>query len=252
MQDPFLSQRRMLLISNSYAYRKTYLEHVLDIIGAFLLDARRVTLLPFADCQNINKLAITAESAFKKIGKKILNLNRFHPTDMPSAIAESEAIFVAGGNTWWLTEHLQRYQLLDPIRNRVNQGMPYIGVSAGSIVACPEMRTTNDTAITWLPSPITLGIFPHQINPHYYDPDPGSTHQGESRATRMIEFTNKNPDKAVIGLRENCWIVVNHGKAALRSNNNVTCPIFLNGKVYGYWQPGPVPIDLSAKEIKLP
>jgi dipeptidase E len=38
---------------------------------------------------------------------------------------------------------MYRLDLLDPIRERVRAGLPYLGVSAGSNLACPPLPSRN-------------------------------------------------------------------------------------------------------------
>jgi len=123
----------------------------------------------------------------------------------PEALRKAEAIFVGGGNTFRLVKALQLGGDLDVIRDRVSSGTPYIGSSAGTNLAAPSLRTSNDMPIVQPPSFETLGLVPFQINPHYLDPDPDSEHQGETRELRITEFLEEN-DVPVLGLREGTWL----------------------------------------------
>src|SRR6185436_20471708 len=100
---------------------------------------------------------------------------------------------------------LYEFDLLDVIRNRVGAGMPYIGSSAGSNMACPTIRTTNDMPIVQPPSFEALSLISFQINPHYLDPDANSTHMGETREQRIIQFLEDN-ETPVAGLREGAML----------------------------------------------
>jgi dipeptidase E len=128
--------------------------------------------------------------------------------DPVAAVREAAAIFVGGGNTFRLVDELQRRKLLDPIRDRVRAGVPYIGISAGTNVACPTMQTTNDMPIVQPSSFAALGLVPFQINAHYFNGKTFVTHGealqehfGETRDERLREFHEMNATP-VIGLWE--------------------------------------------------
>ena len=141
-----------------------------------------------------------------KVGGRLremgLSLKSVHDvSNVSRAVEEADVIFVGGGNTFRLLKGLQDNGLLDPIRRRVAAGAPYIGSSAGSIVACPTLKTTKDMPVLQPASFDALGLVRFQISPHYLDPDPASTHMGETQEERIMQFLEEN-EEAVVGLRE--------------------------------------------------
>ena len=126
----------------------------------------------------------------------------------------AEALFIGGGNTFRLLKSLYDFDLIVPIRRRVFAGMPFIGSSAGSNVSCPTIRTTKDMPIVEPPSLDALGLVPFQISPHYLDPDPGSTHMGETQEQRILQFLEESATP-VVGLREGSMLRVEEGSIHL-------------------------------------
>jgi len=117
--------------------------------------------------------------------------------------------------------------LLGAIRRRVAAGVPYVGSSAGSIVACPTLGTTKDMPVVQPSSFEALGLIPFQISPHYLDPDPSSTHMGETQEERIMQFLEEN-EEAVVGLREGSILRVQEGAVLLKGTN--TARIFCCGE----------------------
>ncbi|MFW6276563.1 MAG: dipeptidase PepE, partial [Bacteroidota bacterium] len=140
-----------------------------------------------------------AANAFKPLGYKIKSC---HKADDPkSFIEDASAIAVGGGNTFHLLKKMYEYGLIETIREKAKKGIPYIGWSAGSNMACPSIRTTNDMPIVQPPSFEALNLIPFQINPHFVDTHI-ENHKGETREQRIQEFTIANPGMYVVGLRE--------------------------------------------------
>jgi dipeptidase E len=123
-------------------------------------------------------------------------------------------VFVGGGNTFRLLKTLQDARLLQPLAARARAGMPYLGASAGTNIAAPTIRTTNDMPIVQPDSFDALGLVPFQINPHYLDADPATRHMGETREERLREFLEEN-DRTVVGLREGAWLRVEDARLSL-------------------------------------
>ena len=207
---------RLLLISNSTLHGSGYLDHCADAIASFLKPSvARVLFVPYAISDRDGYVA-KARRRFEQMG---LELDSVHeaPEGPAFAVRKADALFVGGGNSLRLLDALWREQLIDPIRHRVCGGMPYVGASAGSNVACPTIKTTNDMPIVEPPTLEALGLVPFNINPHYRDPLPGSTHMGETREQRIAEFHEENTPP-VVGLREGAWLLVDDRAVSLQGS----------------------------------
>lgn len=215
--------KRVLLISNSTLYGSGYLDHAKTEIRDFLGSTKRVLFVPYA----LHDRDAYATQAREKFGRMGYELTSAHTASNPQkAVAETDAVFVGGGNTFRLLKALYDFGLLETIRKRVNTGMPYIGSSAGSNVAGPTIKTTKDMPIVQPPSFDALGLVPFQISPHYQDPDPNSTHMGETQEERIRQFLEEN-DTPVAGLREGAMVRVENGITTLKGSSGAR--IFRNG-----------------------
>lgn len=206
---------RLLLISSSVVHGSGYLDHCAAEIRDLLGDrAERVLFVPFA-LHDRDAYATKARQRFAALGYGLDSLHE--AADPVAAVAAAQAIFIGGGNTFRLLATLYRRGVVEPIRRRVADGMPYLGTSAGSNVACPTIRTSNDMPIVEPPSFDALGLVGFQINPHYLDPDPTSKHQGETREQRLREYHEDN-DLPVVGLREGAMLRVEGAAVELRGS----------------------------------
>ncbi len=198
---------KLLLISNSTVYGGGYLEHAEKDIREVVAGGTKVVFVPYA-VHDLGAYAEKARDRFREMGLSLVSIHDV--SNMPRAIDQADAIFVGGGNTFRLLKGLHDHDLLAPIRRRVASGIPYIGSSAGSIVACPSLKTTKDMPVVQPPSFQALNLVPFQISPHYLDPDPSSTHMGETQEERIMQFLEEN-EEVVIGLREGSILRVQEG-----------------------------------------
>jgi dipeptidase E len=194
---------RLLLLSNSRDSEGRYLEWAREAIRDFLgRSIVNVVFIPYAAVRATpESYATLAREAFEQMGYSLTALIGGVTSNPAEAIARAEAIVVGGGNTFRLLEQLNTNDLLGEIRGRVAAGVPYIGWSAGSVVACPTIRTTNDMPIVEPPSLRALGLVPFQINAHYTTAHPLGF-QGETRDERLAEFLELNRGVDVLALPE--------------------------------------------------
>ena len=198
-------QKSILLISSSSVAGSGYLDPFEETIKTFLKDIPEIVFVPYsADKKNWDTYTQKIGERFNLFGIDVKGIH-----EVANIIENFKAIFVGGGNTFRLLTHLQQFGLLSKINNAVlNKGMRYIGSSAGSNVACKTICTTNDMPIIYPPKGFdAINLIPLQINPHYIDPDPKSTHMGETRDDRIKEFHEANTTP-VIGLREGAFLKI--------------------------------------------
>lgn len=218
---------RLLLISSSNVHGYGYLDHAEPALRAFLGEARTVAFVPFAGHDHTAYIAKVRE----RLARMTIAVSG------PEAIEDADAIFVGGGNTFRLLKTLYERDLLRTIRDRARSGIPYIGSSAGSVIAAPTMRTTNDMPIVQPPSFDALGLVPFQLNCHYLDDDPHSQHQGETREERILEFHEEN-STPVVGLREGTMLRVDDSSVTLVGEK--TARIFRQGQAPVEAAPGSI------------
>jgi dipeptidase E len=226
---------RLLLLSNSTCYGKGYLEHALGDIRDFLGDSvKNVVFVPYAGVTIAwDTYTEKVRERYAEIGYDLVSV---HDTaDPAAAVGEAEAIAVGGGNTFYLLETMYENRLVDAIRHRVMAGAPYMGWSAGSNVACPTIKTTNDMPIVQPRTFDAMGLVPFQINPHYTDAVPPE-HQGETRADRLAEFIQANPGVDVVGLREGSIMRVEDDSISLLGDKNML--LFHKGRETEEYKPG--------------
>lgn len=219
--------RKLIIASTSTLHGGNYLEYLLPELQDSLAGCSSLLFIPYARPGGISHDDYTKKvaDAFLPLAITVKGLHEF---DNPAeAIKNAEALFTGGGNTFLLVSQLYRYKVIDALTTAVNSGTPYLGTSAGSNVCGLTMQTTNDMPIIYPPSFKTLGFVSFNINPHYLDPMPDSTHMGETRETRIKEFHQFNT-QPVLGLREGSWLEVN-GKTIILKGD-LQARLFRQGK----------------------
>ncbi|KAM9347648.1 alpha-aspartyl dipeptidase [Symphorus nematophorus] len=228
-------KRRLLLVSNSTLHGSGYLDHCQQQISNFFgKDVKRVLFVPYA-LHDRDAYTKTARDKFKTLGYEVDGIHE--ASDPVDAVRKAEGIFIGGGNTFRLLKSLYDNKVVSEIRKRVlEDGVPYMGSSAGTNVATISINTTNDMPIVYPPSFSAIGLVPFNINPHYLDADPSSRHMGETREQRITQYHEEPDTPCVLGLREGSLLRVEGDKATLLGTTKAR--LFTRGKPTVEYEPG--------------
>ena len=234
--------KNAIIASTSTLANEDYLQYLLPELELLFSQCKTILFIPYARPGGVSHEEYTekVQTAFEKINKKVVGIHEFDNPE--NAIRQAEGIFTGGGNTFVLVSQLYKNKIMSTLAEVLKNGTPYLGCSAGSNICGLSMQTTNDMPIAYPPSFQTLGIIPFNINPHYLDPNPDSTHMGETRETRIKEFHAYN-SAPVLGLREGSWIEVKADKVTLKGP--LTARLFLKNQV-----PEVLPADYDLSDLK--
>lgn len=209
--------KKLIIASTSTLHGGNYLEYLLPNLKSHFENCEEVIFIPYARPGGITHEEYTQKVAetFKSININIRGLHEF--SNPVEALKKAKGIFTGGGNTFLLVTQLYQNNVMEVLKEVIENGTPYLGSSAGSNITGISMQTTNDMPIVYPPSFKTLGLIPFNLNPHYLDADLQSKHMGETRETRIKEFHAFN-DIPVLGLREGSWLEVTGETIILKGN----------------------------------
>lgn len=230
---------QLLIVSTSTVFGKPYLSYLNEEITDFFNRKKNILFIPYARPSGLSWDDYTAKAAekFNELGFDMRGVHTFASNQ--EALDWAGGVFTGGGNTFLLLKTIYESGLFPLLDAAVKNGLPYMGTSAGCNITGLSIGTTNDMPIVYPPSFDAFGWVKFNLNPHYLDPETGTTHMGETREQRIAEFHYFNT-QPVVGLREGSWLRVN--------GNSITLNGTLSARVFKPQQP---PIEVVSGEFKL-
>jgi dipeptidase E len=207
---------RVLLVSNS---GRPYLEHCRGALREFFgPDVHRVGFVSAATLADPEHYFMRAQDGFQGLGVELVHVH--WEREPLKTLAQVDALFAGGGNTYALLDRVRSSGLLEAIRERAQAGMPYAGASAGANLAGPTVLTTNDWNVVALAHFGALHLVPFNINPHYKESDPAMAPDSETRDDRIREYHVRNKN-AVVGIEEETMVRFEDGVATVVGRRRV-------------------------------
>lgn len=178
---------------------------------------RRVVLVLHASHPaDRDRMEARLQKAFAHLLGETTKAESLHRRDAAGArelIAQAEAFFVGGGETFVLVAELARTGQMAQIRARVLAGVPYGGASAGANIAGLIIGTTNDFPVADIPNRAALALLPVTVNPHHPLPEPKADYA--ARVGKIKGYLRFNPSETVLALANASIVRLHGGRATL-------------------------------------
>ena len=136
--------------------------------------SKKILFIPTAaNVEEYKNYMYLTEKAFEDIGYEVDNfdISVFSEKNVKEKLSKAEIIFISGGNTFYLLQELKRKNLISYLKERIENGLLYIGESAGSVIAAPDIEYASviddKTVATELDDYTGLNLVDFYIVPHF-------------------------------------------------------------------------------------
>ena len=149
---------------------------VADIFEKFAgtAEGKTVTFIPTASAvEKVNFFVKSGKKALEKMGLIVdeLEISAAGIDEIREKLTANDFIYISGGNTFYLLQELRKSGAGEIIRQQVELGKIYIGESAGSMVAAPNIAFAQGMDSVKKASELVsmegLGLADFYVVPHY-------------------------------------------------------------------------------------
>ena len=161
--------KNMILTSSLY--------ESIELVKKFLdknTESKKILFIPTAtNVDEYKKYIYLTQKAFEDFGYEVENfdVSIFSEEIVKEKLSEAKTVFISGGNTFYLLQELKRKNLTSYLKERIENGLLYIGESAGSVIAAPDIEyasiVDDKTLATELNDYTGLNLVDFYIVPHF-------------------------------------------------------------------------------------
>ena len=149
----------------------------IELVKKFLdknTESKKILFIPTAtNVDEYKKYIHLTQKAFEDFGYEVENfdVSIFSEEIAKEKLSEAKIVFISGGNTFYLLQELKRKNLITYLKERIENGLLYIGESAGSVIAAPDIEYAfvidDKTVATELDDYAGLNLIDFYIVPHF-------------------------------------------------------------------------------------
>ncbi len=149
----------------------------IELVKKFLdknTESKKILFIPTAtNVDEYKKYIHLTQKAFEDFGYEVENfdVSIFSEEIAKEKLSEAKIVFISGGNTFYLLQELKRKNLIPYLKERIENGLLYIGESAGSVIAAPDIEyasiVDDKTLATELDDYTGLNLVDFYIVPHF-------------------------------------------------------------------------------------
>ena len=161
--------KNMILTSSLY--------ESIELVKKFLdknTESKKILFIPTAaNVEEYKKYMHLTQKAFEHFGYEVENfdVSVFSEEIAKEKLSEAKIVFISGGNTFYLLQELKRKNLTSYLKEKIENGLLYIGESAGSVIAAPDIEyasiVDDKTLATELDDYVGLNLVDFYIVPHF-------------------------------------------------------------------------------------
>ena len=149
----------------------------IELVKKFLdknTESKKILFIPTAtNIDEYKKYIHLTQKAFEDFGYEVENfdVSIFSEEIAKEKLSQAKIVFISGGNTFYLLQELKRKNLTSYLKERIENGLLYIGESAGSVIAAPDIEyasiVDDKTLATELNDYTGLNLVDFYIVPHF-------------------------------------------------------------------------------------